>query len=105
MTRTPITEAAAETLATLQKTLVERGANYADIADNSKVFCDLLSSMGFTWPKTMTDTQVHCVCNIATKLSRLKTGDFQHLDSLLDLGGYAVLVHADTARNQQKVTT
>lgn len=99
-TRTPIADASSETLAVLQKTLVERGANYTDIADNSEVFCNLLTSMGFQWPPNMTDTQAHCLCNIATKLARLKCGDFQHLDSLLDLAGYAILMHADTQRNQ-----
>lgn len=100
--RLPITEACARTLDTLRATLVERGASYADIADNSRVFCDILRALGFRWPETMTDTQVHCTCMEATKLARLASGDFQHADSLLDMAGYAVLAHADTIRNHRK---
>lgn len=98
--RQSITEACASTLGTLRHTLVERGAAYADIADNSRVFCDILRALGFSWPAHMTDTQVHCTAMEATKLARLASGDFQHLDSLLDMAGYAILAHADTSRNQ-----
>jgi len=97
-----ITEACSNTLDTLRHTLVERGASYADIADNSKVFCDILRALGFSWPLTMTDTQVHCTAMEATKLARLASGDFQHLDSLLDMAGYAVLAHADTVRSKKE---
>lgn len=96
-----MTEACASTLHTLRATLVERGATYSDIEDNSIVFCNILRAMGFRWPETMTDTQVHCTTMEATKMARLATGDFQHLDSLLDMAGYAVLAHAETSRRNK----
>lgn len=101
--RQPIAAANRETLDILGNILADRGASYADIADNGRIFCDLLRAMGFKWPEAMTDVQVHCLVMQATKWARLASGDFQHLDSLLDTAGYAILAHADTRRNTRKM--
>jgi hypothetical protein len=90
-TRASIINIADETLAKMQYILVERGATYSDISDNSAVFAQIMRAMGVVTPEGMSDTEFHCMANIATKLARIASGDRRHQDSWLDMANYAVL--------------
>lgn len=85
----------------MRTVLVERGANYADIADNSCVFTTIMEAMGVKRPEGMTEVEFHCMSNIATKMARLATGNRQHEDNWTDLANYAVLQLADMRRTKK----
>lgn len=91
---------AGDVLGQMQSVLVERGASYADIADNSRVFATILRNMGVTVPEGMSDTEFHCIANIATKLARRAVGDPAHEDTWVDIANYAVLQLADMRRTK-----
>jgi hypothetical protein len=99
--RGDIISASSGVLDDMRRVLVERGATYADIADNSRVFSALMLSLGVRPPDHMTPTQFHCLANICTKLARVTTGDWLHEDSYLDIANYAVLILADIRRNRR----
>lgn len=85
---------AIEILEDLIRILKERGATYASIEDNSLVFDAIMDSLGIKLPENMSSTQYHCLSNIATKLSRITTGDRFYEDSYLDIANYAILIAA-----------
>jgi len=85
-------------LADMREVLVERGKNYADIADNSRVFTQIMTALGVKLPDGMTETQYHCFSNIATKMARYATGNKGHDDNFVDMANYGVLMMADTRR-------
>lgn len=81
--------------------LVERGANYADIKDNSTPFKGVMESLGIQVPEGMTDVEFHCMSNIATKLARFASGNRQHEDNFVDIANYTVLMLADLRRRKE----
>lgn len=102
--RTPIFEYAANSLRDMANILIERGAQYSDIADNSKVFTQIMEAMGVVRPAGMTEVEFHCLANIATKMSRIAVGNRGHQDNWLDLANYATLQLSDIRRNQDNQT-
>ena len=85
--------------------LVERGANYADIADNSASFAALMAVQGIDKPRDMSDVEFHCLANISTKLARMSTGSRTHEDNWVDIANYAVLALACLRRETMKKDT
>ena len=104
-TRQPINEALAPILDDMRTTFVDRGANYADIADNSVIFTQVMQAMGVRLPEGMTAVEFHCLANISTKLCRIASayaiGGKPHQDNWLDMAGYAMLSLADIRRKAQ----
>lgn len=85
----------------LSITLSQRGDSYADFEDNSRIAVGITELIGFMQPVTRTSApqapQINAASLIATKLSRLADNP-KHLDSWLDIAGYAILAHATTVR-------
>ena len=87
-------------LADLHKTLVQRGSSYADFADNSRVFTELMAALGIKKPDGMSQVSFHGQAMICTKLARDATGDRTHEDTWVDIANYAVLILADLRRTK-----
>lgn len=117
---TTLEDFCAKTLAQLHSTLVERGASYGSFFDNSAIAIGLAELMGSMAPEAREKLDrmlveqspcaypielVHLILNaqnlIAGKHSRIAQTPL-HLDSWLDIAGYAVLVHAAITMVQQK---
>lgn len=79
-------------------TLAERGISYGTFFDNasSAQLIKFALRSGANWNKLEND-QKEAMEQIASKLGRLLTGDYNHLDSWHDISGYAKLV-ADRLR-------
>jgi len=111
----------AKALEQLHKTLVERGASYGSFFDNSKVAVSILENIqggdrkrrnelhdkmcqqnGLETPTSLVYVVLNAQAQIASKLSRLSQTPL-HLDSWLDLAGYAILAHAAIAMQQPQV--
>ena len=80
--------------------LVDRGANYSDIAENSEVFSALMQASGIIIPPSMSSVEFHCLTNIYTKLARMASGARDHEDNWVDIANYAVLALADLRRRK-----
>lgn len=110
---------AAQALALLHKTLVERGASYGSFFENSTIAVSLAELMGAMSANSRMDLEakigdqlqrqfpvelVHLILNaqnlIAGKHSRLFATPL-HKDSWLDIAGYAILVHAGISLVEQ----
>ena len=89
----------------MERVLVERGANYADIADNSASFAALMAVQGIDKPRDMSDVEFHCLANISTKLARMSMGSRTHEDNWVDIANYAVLALACLRRENVKKDT
>lgn len=73
--------------------LKERGETYGKFEDNSRVAQLIKDAMmeGAKWD-SMNDDAREALHQIASKMSRLLTGDPDHLDSWEDIAGYATLI-------------
>lgn len=80
--------------------LVERGGNYADIADNSVVFTQLMEAIGVEKPGNMDPAIFHCISNIMTKFARAASGNPYHEDTWTDIANYSVLILACIRRQK-----
>lgn len=76
-----------DALAKVQAILTERGANYGDLRKNWTQTSQMMSMIA---GKDITPAQFGAMM-IAMKLSRLANSDCSHVDSLLDIIGYAAL--------------
>lgn len=83
----------------LAETLKQRNSVYGDFSDNAEVAQDLKDTLRKAWNGTFEETGVEIeayVCEslelIATKLSRIVTGDPNYVDNWHDIAGYAKLV-------------
>jgi hypothetical protein len=85
----------------LQDTLNERGATYGSFTVNAHIAQHLknLLHSHTSWDR-FNATQKEALEVIASKLSRLLTGDPSHHDSWLDIAGYATLVANEIEANQ-----
>lgn len=76
----------------LKTTLKDRGAIYGDFTDNAKIAQEIKDSLrsGGSWA-LMNPAQREAVDVIASKLSRIVTGDPNYKDNAHDIQGYAKL--------------
>lgn len=78
---------------TLDTTLGERGASYGSYAEQSRVEKNIKDAMRDSLKWNLLSSDAQCALEmIATKISRLVTGDPDHFDSWHDIQGYARLV-------------
>lgn len=80
-------------MAKIDDTLKARDARYGTFFDNASAAQLLKFAMhsGRNWNKLEND-QKEALEHIASKIGRLLTGDFNHIDSWHDITGYAKLV-------------
>jgi hypothetical protein len=80
-------------MTTIQDTLAERGKTYGEFIDNALCSQALKHVMenSLKWSSAAAD-QREALTVIAQKISRLLTGDIDHIDSWHDISGYATLV-------------
>ena len=86
----------------LEAILKERGSRYGSYKDNAELAQGLKELMHF-WTKgkcTVSDAQMEALDLIATKISRIVTGDPSYVDNWDDIAGYATLV-ANLLRKEQ----
>lgn len=79
--------------AILQETLTERGQSYGRFADQAAI-CQSLKHVfqrAPSWSRMEPD-QRECLDMLANKVGRVLNGDPNHIDSWLDMAGYAMLV-------------
>jgi hypothetical protein len=74
-------------LQTVQDIMTQRGSNYGDLRKN---WCEGAKRMSRVFKKEVTPEQ-YGVAMIGVKMARLQSNDCRHLDSLLDIIGYAAL--------------
>ena len=76
-----------------EKVLSERGDEYGKFIDNSTIAQDLkrIVHNQLGWEAADSDQQ-EALDMICSKLSRLLNGNVNHLDSWVDIAGYATLV-------------
>jgi hypothetical protein len=76
----------------IEFTLKARGETYGSFSDNSQIAQSIkgLLNMAPSWPYA-SSRQKEAAHQIASKLSRLFSGDVGHTDSWLDIAGYAKL--------------
>lgn len=76
-----------------EKVLSERGDEYGKFIDNSSIAQDLkrIVHNQFGWEAADSDQQ-EAMDMICSKLSRLLNGNVNHVDSWVDIAGYATLV-------------
>lgn len=84
----------------VQDTLIERAATHGDYTMNAKIAQTIKTVMQSSpnWSK-LRAYQAESLELIATKIGRLLSGDFDHIDSWHDIAGYAALV--ETELNQR----
>ena len=77
----------------IEDTLQERGNSYGEFIDNAECAQSIKHAMKRTrnWGNMGFDNQ-EALDIIASKISRILTGDAEHLDSWHDIQGYAKLV-------------
>lgn len=82
--------------------LKERGTTYGKFIDNASMAQSLKTTVenSENWHKADYD-QCEALHMICSKISRLTTGDMDHVDSWRDIAGYATLV-ADRLEGQSK---
>jgi DNA-binding MurR/RpiR family transcriptional regulator len=83
------------------KVLDARATNYGNFAGNAQVSQEIkriLSRHAAATNKTFSDTQWEALEMIATKIARIVNGNPDHIDSWVDIAGYARLV-ADDLQN------
>lgn len=79
----------------INDTLVERGERYGNFADHAAVTQALKTVMAFYLKargKTLADDQLEALHMIFHKIGRIVNGDPDHVDSWVDIAGYAQLV-------------
>lgn len=77
----------------LEVILSERGSRYGDFTDNALVAQELKEAMrrGKSWGR-MTPYLMEALDQIASKISRIVTGDPFYQDNFADIQGYAKIV-------------
>lgn len=87
----------------IDNTLAERGARYGSFAENASVAQELKAVMRETpgWSKLSGD-QAEALEVIASKISRMLTGDVNYRDNWHDIVGYAKLVDDRMAAEEVK---
>lgn len=79
----------------VDSTLAQRGTRYGKFSDNSMVYMRVMqivhASPAFQEGR-LSPAAYHALGNIATKLSRLLTGDPNYDDNWRDIAGYATLM-------------
>lgn len=80
-------------MSSINDTLTERGGRYGAFIDNAKIAQDLKAIM-YNSPKwaELAPDQAEALEVIASKISRMLTGDPQYRDNWHDIVGYAKLV-------------
>lgn len=75
------------------KTLKERGKRYGEFVDNAAIAQELKDTMRVSprWKELEAD-QKECLDMIASKISRILTGDPTYADNWHDIRGYTKLV-------------
>lgn len=94
-TETKITPLAELEKSALEHTLDQRGAKYGPFIDQATVAQYILEAFETGDPQNfhrMKPDQKWALINIAQKISRLLTGDPDHVDSWHDIAGYATLI-------------
>jgi hypothetical protein len=74
---------------TIEETLKERGEQYGEFADHAKISQTIKRLAA---GKELPDVQREALEMIAHKLARIINGNANHIDSWLDIAGYATLV-------------
>jgi hypothetical protein len=74
---------------TIEETLKERGEQYGEFADHAKISQTIKRLAA---GKELPDVQREAFEMIAHKLARIINGNANHIDSWLDIAGYATLV-------------
>lgn len=80
---------------TIESTLAERQSTYGNFEDVAFVTENIMSILARVRPNGLQDlpnTHRMALYMIASKMARIVNGDFNHLDSWHDIGGYAKLV-------------
>lgn len=86
----------------LEAILKERGSRYGSYRDNAEL-AQGLKELIHHWTKgkcTVSDEHMEALDLIATKISRIVTGDPTYVDNWDDIAGYATLV-ANALRKEQ----
>lgn len=89
----------------IENVLQERGGTYGDfdvVAYRSQRI--QFHMRLYDTAKKYTETQREALQMIASKLSRIATGDANHRDSWIDIAGYAQLVADGIAKSEPKNT-
>ena len=92
---------------TVRDILVERGATYGNFGDQAEITFDLKNVMTQHLArrnKGIAYDQLYALDMIAAKIARIINGDPNHLDSWVDIAGYATLV-ADRLAAEQGAPT
>ncbi len=77
----------------IQTTLNERGSNYGSFVEQAaasqRIKCAMYQSLG---DRKLEPDQREALEMLAVKVSRILTGDPDHLDSWVDIAGYSQLI-------------
>lgn len=90
-------------MSSIEDTLAERGGRYGTFLDNARIAQELKSIMYGSpkWPELAPD-QAEALEVIASKISRMLTGDVNYRDNWHDIVGYAKLVDDRMAAQENK---
>ena len=83
--------------------LKERQGTHGDFAKNAKCSQELksiVSEFGMDNPELFSSVQREALDNICQKMSRIITGNPNHVDSWVDIAGYATLAARDIENGQ-----
>lgn len=77
----------------INTTLSERGKRYGTFSDNAQIAQSIKNIFRQT-PKwnAMSSDKRECLDQIASKISRILTGDTEYIDNWIDISGYSKLV-------------
>lgn len=79
----------------IQATLDQRGSRYGKFADNSLIFAQIMQIVDespVAKDNRLNPTHRHSLSMMATKLSRILTGDPNYDDNWRDIAGYATIM-------------
>ena len=79
----------------IEDLLKERGKTHGDFEDNAHVSQVLKCFVRDHIMHELTDVQAEALEVICAKIARILTGDPNHIDSWVDIAGYATLVVKD----------
>lgn len=86
----------------IEQTLKERGARYGSFFSNAAIAQRLKADMHVAGWFTLAVDQQEALEVIASKISRILTGDPNYADSWHDIAGYAMLVENRLNEDQHK---
>lgn len=93
----------------IETILKERGSRYGPFKDNAEL-AQGLKELIYHWVKAkevrqvLPDNQREALDLIATKISRIVTGDSSYADNWDDIAGYATLIANSLRKEQNEVT-